>query len=309
MNVQGLAAVRGFLAAAVCLGTAVPAAAQAWVPPAGSGSINLTVQTIDNTGHLLTDGSKLDNGKSVNAAIHIEAEYALTDRFSFSLGLPFVFAKYVGPRETPLQFLPVDSCYCWHGAWQDVGMTARYNLANRAFALTPSVSVGLPSHDYPFQGEAVAGRRLKEVRLALDAGRRLDAISSNLSVQGRYAYTLVERVLDIPNNRSNATIEAAYRFTRKLSGRALLSWQHTHGGLRFGGPEPAQVVFPGEVNTPDRLLQHDRLLRDNNWRAGAALAYSLSRIDVFGSYVEYLRGTDSHSGRAFTAGVSWPFER
>ena len=56
------------------------------------------------------------------------------------------------------------------------------------------------------------------------------------------------------------------------------------------------------------MFEHDRLLRDNNWRLGAGVTYSMPHMDVFFSYVEFVRGTDSHAGRAFTAGVSWPFE-
>ena len=73
---------------------------------------------------------------------------------------------------------------------------------------------------------------------------------------------------------------------------------------------PSGIPFPppGEVNTPERLFEHDRLLRDNNFRLGAGVAYSMQRMDVFASYVELMRGTDSHGGRAITFGVSLPFE-
>src|SRR5262249_742279 len=192
------------------------------------------------------------------------------------------------------------------GGWQDFGFTARYNLANGAFALTPSLSVGVPSRNYDFLGEAVVGRNLREVRIAVDAGQRLDAISSKLSVQGRYSYAFVERVIDIPNNRSNAALEGAFLLTRKLATRALVSWQHTHGGLRFGSPTSSTLPFPGEVNTPERLAQHDRLLRDNYWHVGAGVSYSFSRVDVFGSYVAFAGGTDTHAGNALTVGISWP---
>jgi len=56
-----------------------------------------------------------------------------------------------------------------------LGITTRYNLAGGAggaFALTPSVSLGTPSHDYNFRGESALGRDLTEVRIGLDAGRR-----------------------------------------------------------------------------------------------------------------------------------------
>jgi hypothetical protein len=285
--------------------------AQAWVPPAGSGSVNFVVQRIDNTGHFLTDGFLAkQGGKSVDSGIAVEADYALTDRWSLSAELPYVFAKYTDPDPPPpfVPFLPVDTCRCWHSGLQDFGLTARYNLVNKAIGLTPSVSVGVPSHDYNYQGEAVIGRNLKELRLAIDAGQRLDIISKRLSVQARYSYAFVQRVLDVPNNRSNAAVEGAFELTRQLSVRSSVFWQHTHGGLR--GPAPSRPeTFPfGDVNTPELLNEHDRLLRDNNWRVGGAMSYGFSRFDLFASYIAYVRGTNTHAGRAVTGGISWPFE-
>jgi hypothetical protein len=88
-----------------------------------------------------------------------------------------------------------------------------------------------------------------------------------------------------------------------------VSWQHTHGGLSFGSPLPgAALAFPGEVNTEERLFQHDRMMRDNYWHLGVGASYGFPQFDVFGSYTGYVAGTDTHAGRAFTMGISFPFE-
>jgi hypothetical protein len=273
------------------------ARAQAWVPPAGAGSVTFAFQAIDNTGHRLDDGSLLPEGKSTNVALFIEGEYAFTDRLSVAAGIPYVFSKFRGPANPEALLLPVDSCRCWNSGWQDFGFTARYNLVNGAFALTPSVSYGVPSHAYDYQGEAVVGLRLQELRVALDAGTRLDAISPRLSMQGRYSFAFVEQILEVPHNRSNAALSGAFQFTRRLSMRGSLLWQHTHGGVRAGPDLPP----------PEIIGEHDRLMRDNNWRLGAGMSYSWSRLDVFASYIEYMSGTNTHAGRALTAGISWPF--
>jgi hypothetical protein len=280
---------------------AVPGAlAQAWVAPRGVGSVTFLYQKIRYTGHRLTDGSEFEAVQSSTHAAYVEVDYALTDRFSFSAGIPYVFARYDDPNPPPppLPYLPVDECHCWNTGWQDFGFTARYNLIDGPFALTPSVSAGTPSHGYDFRGEAALGRQLKELRVAIDAGQRLDAISPRLSIQGRYSYAFVERAIDISTNRSNASFETTYLLSRKLAARGFVLWQRTHGGLRF----------PSEVNTDERLYQHDRLLRDNHWSAGGGASYSFSRVDVFGSYTAFLRGTDAHTGRTFTFGISWPFQ-
>ncbi len=292
------ASARGALAL-VALCAAAPAAfAQAWVPPARVGAVSLVYQDIDNTGHRLTDGTLLPGGyDSVSRAVLINFDYAVTDRFSFSVDVPYLASKYLGPLPS-LFLLPIDECFCWNHGWQDLGVAARYNLANGTFGLTPSISLGVPSHDYSYFGEAVLGRNLNEVRIALDAGRRLDAISSRLSVSGRYSYAFVEQVLDISNNRSNMGLGADVLITRRLSARGAFSWQRSHGGLRST-----------EFDTEEEFQQYDRILKDNNFHISGGVSYSLPRVDLFASYVQYVSGTDTHAGRAINAGVSWPFER
>jgi len=204
---------------------------------------------------------------------------------------------------------PWDACHCWQSGFQDFGFTARYNVMNDDFALTPSVSYGMPSHDYEFRGEAVLGRNLNEVLFAVDAGKRLDVLSQSLSVQGRYSYAVVERPIDIPNNRSNARGQVAYAWTRRLTTHGFVAWQRTHGGLTFGSPVPgAPIPFPGEVNTQERLEQHDRMMRDNYWHIGAGASFGFEKFDVFGNYTAYVAGSDTHAGYGFTLGVSVPFE-
>jgi hypothetical protein len=286
--------------------------AQAWVPPAGRGSVTVALQGIDNTGHVLTDGSVQPLGKSRNAAIYVEAGYALTDRLGLSAGVPFVFSKYLGPPldPEPPMVQPVDLCYCWQQGLQDFGVTARFNLLNGSTALTPSVSFGVPSHGYEYAGEAVVGRHLRELRVALDVGRRLDFLSPRLALQARYSYAFVEQVLDVPNNRSNASAEVDFQLLESVSVQVGVSRQVTHGGLRAGVDPPPPEGYPwGEITTPELFREHDRLLRDNYWRLGAGLTYSLARVELFASYLEFLGGSDTHAGRALTFGVSVPFER
>jgi hypothetical protein len=279
------------------------ARAQAWPVPAGIGAVTLSSQAIYNTGHRLSDGSLLPEGKSRNLSLAVDADYAVTDRFSVSLGLPYVFSRFVGPGPSPAN-LPIDACRCWQSAFQDVSAAVRYNLLDGVVGLTPSLSIGVPSHDYRWEGEAVAGFGLRELRLALDGGVRLDRLSPRLALQARYQYAAVEDVLDVPNNRSNWGVSASYLATTRLAVRSGVSWQRTHGGLRFGGP-----TVPGEATTPERFQQHDRLLRDNSWHLGGGVTYSLPRVDVFVSYLEFVGGTDTHAGRAVTIGTSWPFRR
>lgn len=301
------------LALALSVGIVWQARGQAWVPPAGEGSVSFSYQRIDNTGHRLTNGFLIPAGNSLDMGLYIEGEYSPINRLAVTVGLPYVFAKYTDPNPPPppLPYLPVDQCHCWQSGVQDFGFSARYNLIGQTsgfFVLTPSIAATIPSHAYNYRGEAALGRDLRELRVGVDVGERMDRLVRNLSLQEHYSYAFVERVLGIPDNRSNANLEGVYVIKRRLAPRGFVSWQRTHGGLRSGSPPPAALVFPGEIDTPDLLEQHDRLLRDNNWRAGGGLAYSFPQVDLFAYYIAFISGTDTHAGRAITLGFSLPFQ-
>jgi hypothetical protein len=101
----------------------------------------------------------------------------------------------------------------------------------------------------------------------------------------------------------------SWQASSRLTARGFVTMQRTHGGLRAGVERPPEQGYPwGEITTEDLFQQHDRLLRDNNARAGGGVWYRFSRLDVFGSFAQYVSGTNSHAGHAITAGVSFPFE-
>lgn len=291
---------------ALLLAFAVALQAQAWVPQRGQGALTFYYQRISNTGHRLSTGQFIRGGQSLNQALYLGVDYALTNRLSFTVGLPYVFGKYTDsqPPPPPIPYLEWDKCHCWRSGPQDIGLTARYNallLRDGTFALTPSISAVIPSNKYEFRGESVQGRHLKEFITAVDVGQRLDRISPNLSVLGRYSYAFVERALDIPNNRSNIMLEGRYMlFKGKLAARGFTFWQRTHGGL--AGPNDFQT------DIEERLFQHDRLLRDNSFHAGGGASYSFPKVDLFGSYIQYVNGRSTHGGSLLTIGISWPFE-
>ena len=282
--------------------------AQAFTLPQGVGAFTLAWQYVDNTGHRLTDGSVLPVGQSVSTGVLAEIDYGVTDRLSATLGIPYIFAKYTdGPPPPGIPVLPVDTCHCWHSSFQDFSLTARYRLGDDPWAITPLVRYVLPSHDYNYQGEAVVGRDLQEVQVGFNTSLRLVGLLPDASVQAGYTYSFVERVLGIPNDRSNGYFEVGYLFGRRLYVRAAGYWQVTHGGLRLGSVSGDPFLPPGEVNTSELAAQHDRLLRDDYWRVGGGLSYSAGPFDVFASISKYVAGTDTHDGQAYTVGMTWYF--
>jgi hypothetical protein len=282
-----------------------PVGAQAWVAPAGTGAVTFVAQQIDHVGRMRNDGTRAPVGKSENFGVGIEVDYAFTDRWSISLGLPFVVSRFTDPNPPPpfVPFPAADACRCWRQEFQDFGVATRFNVVdiNRTFMLTPFVGVTLPSHAYDYVGEAVVGRRLKELKLGAYAGHRLDNLLKGAAVEAGYAYSVVERVLDVPNNRSNGSGQLGFALGRGWSTRFITSWQRTHGGLRF----PMEVNVP---EIPERLTEYHRMLRDNYLHTGGGVTYSRGRWGFSGSTLFTARGSNSHDVHVFSVTASRAFE-
>jgi hypothetical protein len=276
--------------------------AQADVQPRGSGSLTVFVQNIDHNAVIANSGSKAPGGSGFNRSISLELDYGLTDRLSVTVGLPYVFGKYTDPVLPPPPVSPGDSCRCLQSDWQDFGLSARYNVyRSRRLYVTPSISAGIPSHNYEFTGQTAPGRNLKELALSVDVSRRL---SRNAWFSGRYSYSFVEKALDISTNRSNLILEGDYAMLRrKLLVRGIAVLQRTHGGLRVILPEEGKSEF----NTPERKLQRNRLFRDNHFRVGGGASYSLGRVVVLGSVIFHVSGRNTHAETILTVAMRYSF--
>ena len=283
------------------------AGAQAFTAPDGIGAVTLAWQYIDNTGHRYTDGYFNARGQSASSSLALDVEYAITDRLSASVGIPYVFAKYTGGLP-PNSGLPVDMCQCWHSAFADFSASARYRFGSETWAITPVARFGQPSHDYPYRGEAVVGRGLSELQLGAFAAWRLVDLLPKATVQAGYTYAFVERAIDDINvNRSNVFADVGYAASRRLYVRAAWLWLHTHGGLQAGSTTGNPYPLPGEINTPERRAEGNRLQKVKYMQLVGGLAWNAGPVDVFATYAKYVWGRDAHNGYAITAGVSWYF--
>lgn len=308
---MGRRAVSAALAVFSIAASARPAAAQAWAPRQREGDVTVVVQTIDHLGRIFKD-VRFDCCETTNVAVVVDAHYGLTDRWSFSVGLPYVFAKFWArdPENPPppdwFTFTPVDECRCLHSSFQDVSFGAHYNLlrVRRSFSLMTSVTTGVPSHAYQYAGEAVVGFGLKELSLSADAGQRFDFILPGLSIDGRYAYTLVEQVLDFSHNRSNVGLDVGYHLPKGVAGHVILSWQRTHGGVRF-------VDIQDSIAAPAIYTEFHRLLRDNYFQAGAGASYTWRDWDLSFSFLKTISGDNTHDVHVYTveAGRSFRVRR
>ncbi|HEY6066795.1 MAG TPA: hypothetical protein VIY96_11605 [Thermoanaerobaculia bacterium] len=295
-------------AVVAALGSGSPLLGQAFTLPQGVGAVTFAWQYVNNTGHRLSDGFLRRAGQSVTESALLEAEYGVTDRLSASFGVPYVWAKYTGALPPP-SGLPVDACKCWHSGLQDFAFTARYRLGTDTIALTPHVRYVLPSHDYPYKGEAVLGRDLHELQVGASAGARLPGVLSKGSVQASYTYAFVEKPVHVDINRSNLFFDIGYAPTRRLYARVGANYQDTPGGLRIGSVTGRPFFLPGDYRGhPDLFAQRDRIGRVKYWQVGGGLSYDVGPADVFAAVSSYIWGRDAHDGEVYTVGATWYFD-
>ena len=275
------------------------AAAQAFTPPAQVGSVTLAWQWVDNTGHILSDGTFFPRGQSVTSSVLAEVDYGITERLAATVALPFVFARYTGDLP-PFSRLERDACRCWHQSFQDFSIAGRYRLGDEFWALTPQVRVVIPSHDYPFRGEAVVGPNLNQFQLGISGAWRLAPAVPKASIQAGYTFALVEKVVeDLRSNRSNVFTSFGYALTRSLYVHGGALFQRIHGGL---------TAFDLAAAPPDQQAQGDRLLKMRYWHVTGGLSYSAGFADLFFSVEPYVWGRDTHDGVAYTVGSTWYFD-
>jgi hypothetical protein len=310
MNIRktlGVAAVPAILA----LG-ATPAGAQAWLPPQGEGAVSFVYQNMYDRYHHTPGVGKQDLGPTTSRSVLVDVTYGITDRLAVSFAIPWIAAKYVGPSPHPLADLsgprpvffgatPLDNGK-FHGTFQDVRFDVRYNLTTKGLVLTPFIGTSAPTHQYTTLAHAAPGTRQKQLHVGVSAAKMLDRITPGLFVQGRYAFALVERPLDIGHNRSSAGVEIGYFVTPRLRLLALGAGQRTHGGIDM-------IINPRANLPPEHFLHHDAVTRINFLNLGAGAAFSLNeKIDVYASMIRTVAARNGHLiDRGLSLGMSWSF--
>jgi hypothetical protein len=277
---------------------AAPLAAQAFVPAQGGGSLSITWQYFDFTGHYTSTGDVLDLGGSQSQSLLLEADYGVTPRLALSLGLPYVRARNGHDPSPVLGHSGIDDGH-YHGGLQDYRLMARFNVLTDPVTITPFVQLTIPSHDYSTEGEAAVGRGLREVRAGVNVGRRLDPWLPRVLLHLRYGHSFVEELENIDTDRDSIDGEAGYIINDRWSARLFGGWQETHGGLNF----PDDVLHDSDL-----FFAHDRILDDDHLRAGAGVGLALSdSLTIDGAYVRTLRGSNTHVGSGVALSLTWGF--
>jgi hypothetical protein len=160
----------------------------AWLSPQGEGTVSILDEYNIARLHAFSDGRTKDRGHIYSDAVFANTDFSVTDRLAFSVGLPYITAKYVGSaphllvRGEPDTIVAVDNGD-FHGGFQDFRLNVRYALTQHALKITPLFQATIPSHDYPTLGHAAIGVDETEYRVGVNVGRRLDPILPKVGLQ------------------------------------------------------------------------------------------------------------------------------
>ena len=284
----------------------VPERAEALVegPRAPRGNMTVSYQRQSADSIQVTTG-EIPIGPVDTHALYFEIDYHFNDKITLFAGLPYIRKRYQGPlQHDPLLLDPprpeienVDQGQ-WNTDFQDLHVGARYLVRSGIFTIEPHVTLGVPSNEYPFFGNAAVGQQ--QTRLELGS---LFAWSPGLS-DAYYAldvsYTFVERVLGVSIDHWKLNAEIGYFFTPRLSGRIFVLAKHGNG-----------LDFPDEFpsRSDEKWYQHDRLVKHNYVNAGLGLTWALPRnYRISASWMTMTQADIVHVlDDAFDISVSRPF--
>lgn len=270
---------------------------QTWMAPRGNGTFSISAEYMNTYAHTTGTGAEVRNIDLVAKTVTVALDYSFTDKLAVGIDLPYVESRYRGPAPHPGALVD-DGGY--HGTVTDFSVVCRYQAWDTdAITFTPMASLLIPTHEYATMGHASPGRGLYEMGLGFDAGRELVELTPGLFVQGRFVYTLVERVSDFSVNRSNAGLMLSYVVHPRVVLTANGRWQKTHGGL--------DVPLRGQ-DAVDYFHNHDQLTRADFVRAGAGFSYTITqKIDLFANYEKVLSSENSHVANSYTLGLGYNF--
>jgi hypothetical protein len=249
---------------------------QAWLSPKGEGTAAVLYQYGLDRLHVFADGRTKDRGHIFLHGVILDTDFSLTDKLAVRLSLPYVSGKYVGRNGHTLVRGQSETAVAldngsFHGSLQDFRFDVRYSLSERALKVVPFFQATIPSHDYPTLGHAAVGIDLREYRVGVNFGRRLDPILPKAFVQGRYAFGFSQEVANIAPKRSYAEFQLGYFLTRRLSLQGSAVWAYSHNGN-----DHDYNLFPDDL-TDEQWLNHDRISRAKLLDLGASVGYSFNR--------------------------------
>jgi hypothetical protein len=298
---------------------APPAAAQA--QSRGDASLRIEYQYI-RTGDFYDDSPLFQSGGDVGTTdshvLLLSGDYALGPRWTVFASLPYIQKQHqgTGPHDFSefVNFDPPDRRIVddgdYHGGFQDLTVGVRYRALEGPLTVSPFISYGVPTTDYPFYGKAIIGPNLWRIPVGVDLG--FQPYFSDWYFSASVAYVISERSLGVDVNHWLAFGSAGYYFTPRFFASLFVSYKNTPNGLRMPQDITDDPLYqnPADFDTP-LWWQHDRLLAHRYTNVGLGLDYVLNREHVvsFQYYTSVYTDQSNEVDNAFTVGITRFFGR
>lgn len=308
----------GALALALLCG--IPLEADAG-PSKGDASLRVEYQYI-RTGDFYDDSALFQSGGDVGTTdshvLLFSGEYALGPRWTVFASLPYIQKQHqgTGPHnfEEFVDFDPPDRRVVddgdYHGGFQDLTAGVRYLALDGPLTVSPFISYGVPTTDYPFYGKAIIGPHLWRIPVGVDFG--FQPYFSDWYFSASVAYVISEQSLGVNLNHWLAFGSAGYYFTPRFFGSVFISYKNTPDGIRMPQDITDDPLYQDPADFDTALWwQHDRLLAHRYTNLGLGIDYALSRRNTlsFSYYTSVYTDQSNEVDNAFTVGITRFFGR
>ena len=148
----------------------------------------------------------------------------------------------------------------FHSDWQDLYVGVSYLAKTGRLSLSPFVSIGIPTNDYPFYAHAAVGRNVWHVPVGV--AFNFTPYFSDFSFAGNAAYVFTEKSLGEDISHWLINLSAGYYVTPSFKPNVFLSMKKGTKGLNF--PEDFDVTALND----EAWYYHDRTVKHNYLNGG-----------------------------------------
>lgn len=257
----------------------------------GDGSVRLEYQFV-KTGDFDSSIGDIDIGETDAHVFMLSGSYQLSDKWTANASLPYIKKRHQGafahnPGLDLTAYPEADQSVIdngdFHSDWQDlyVGVTYEAYRGDR-WTVSPFVSVGVPTNDYPFYAHAAVGRNIWHVPVGV--AFNFEPYFSDFSLRGDVAYVFSEESLGVNIDHWLINLDLSYHLTQNFAPKAFVSIKHSTKGLNF--PDDFNPFALNDIN----WYFHDRTIKHNFINGGIGFDWLLNdKYMVSGSAITMLK--------------------
>jgi hypothetical protein len=172
----------------------------------------------------------------------------------------------------------------FHGGFQDLTVGVQYLALDGPLTVSPFISYGVPTNNYPFYGKAAIGANLWNVPVGV--AFTFVPYFSDWYFQGNIAYVFSEKPLGVNVDYWLGYLAAGYFFTPRFAMNVFVNAKKIRNGLKLPEDFTDDPTY-SEYEDFDTITwwQHDRLLGHRFANLGIGFDYFLNeKYQISGSY-------------------------